>query len=69
MNENHMKNASDSFAKGAKKASDHAAHGRVVDALGSAFEGTTTAAKELAKSASERVANVMEQVQDRSDAD
>lgn len=59
-NENHMKNASKSFAKGARNAGEHASHGRVLDAVGSAFEGTATAATELAKSASQRVAHLVD---------
>ncbi|MCY0875266.1 MAG: hypothetical protein OWT28_03175 [Firmicutes bacterium] len=57
-NDNHMKNASESFSKGAQRASEHASHGRVIDAVQSAWEGTATAAVELGKSASERISNV-----------
>lgn len=58
-NENHMKNAGDSFAKGAKRAQDEAAHGNVTNAVGAAVEGTTTAAAELAKSAAAQISQMV----------
>lgn len=50
-NENHIRHAGRSIARGARNAADAASEGRMGDAAESAWEGTATAARETGKSA------------------
>ena len=54
-NKNHINKAGESFTKGTANAQHEAAQGRMLDAAESAWEGTATAATELAKSTADSV--------------
>lgn len=64
MNENHMKKAGQGFNRGMNNAREEAATGDVLDSVGAAITGTATAATELAKSAADRVTNVVNKIRD-----
>ena len=61
-----LRNAGQSIAKGAANATDALSEGRILDAAESAWEGTATAAKDVAKSAAKMMNGAAHKDNDKS---
>ena len=66
-NQNHLRNAGRSVAKGAKKTANAVAEGRFGDAAQTAWNGTVTAAREVGLSAADMVDRATDGVQNVTD--
>lgn len=61
-----LRNAGQSIAKGAANTADALSEGRILDAAESAWEGTATAAKDVAKSAAKMMNETAHKDKDKS---